>query len=189
MTTSPNPTLKRAHRIAVDALFIALYVILGTVLSFKIPGMIQISLSTLPLLLVAFLLTPADAAAVALLGTFLEQVVDPSPYGFATLPIWLIPGVVMALTAAFSARYVRLIETKKLALLLTCTTIVCAELLLTLLNTGALYLDGYLLGYPVKALHLLLPTRALNCLVRCVISSVLVNLLLPPLGKMLKRIK
>ena len=82
------------YRISIDALFVALYVILGTVLSFKIPGAIQISLSTLPILLVAFLLTPADAAAVALLGTFLEQILDPSPFGFSTLPIWLIPGVV-----------------------------------------------------------------------------------------------
>ena len=177
------------YRISIDALFVALYVILGTVLSFKIPGAIQISLSTLPILLVAFLLTPADAAAVALLGTFLEQILDPSPFGFATLPIWLIPGVVMALVAAFGARYVRTIENKKVALLLTCTAIVCAELLLTLLNTGALYLDGYLLHYPVKALHLLLPTRALNCLARCVISCTLVNLLTPPLEKALKRMQ
>lgn len=182
-------TRSSIYRIAIDALFVALYVILGTVLSFKIPGAIQISLSTLPLLLVAFLFSPADAAAVALLGTFLEQVLDPSPYGFATLPIWLIPGVAMALTAAFGARYIRRMENKKLAVLLTCATVVCAEILLTVLNTGALYLDGYLLHYPVKALSLLLPTRALNCLVRCVISSVLVNLLLPPLRAALKRMR
>lgn len=186
---SPLSTRSRIYRIAIDALFVALYVVLGTVLSFKIPGAIQISLSTLPLLLVAFLFSPADAAAVALLGTFLEQVLDPSPYGFATLPIWLIPGVAMALTAAFGAIYIRRVNKKGLAVLLTCATVVCAEILLTVLNTGALYLDGYLLNYPVKALHLLLPTRALNCLVRCLISSVLVNLLLPPLRAALKRMR
>lgn len=176
------------HRITVDALFVALYVILGTVLSFKIPGAIQISLSTLPLLLVAFLLTPADAAAVALIGTLLEQILDPSPFGFATLPMWLIPGVVMATVAAFGARLAKRQSKRSSALILTCVTIVCAELLFTGLNTVALYLDGYFLNYPVKALHLLLPTRLLNCAVRCVLSSILVNLLLPPLRRALGRI-
>lgn len=180
-------TRSKIYRIALDALFVALYVVLSTVLSVKIPGAIQISLSTLPLLLAAFLFSPADAAAVALLGTFLEQVLDPSPFGFATLPIWLIPYTAMALTAAISAVFIRRVDNKKLAVLLTCAAVICAEVLLTVLNTGALYLDGYLLNYPVKALHLLLPTRALNCLVRCLISSVLVNLLLPPLRAALKR--
>ena len=182
-------THSKIYRIAINALFVALYVVLSTVLSFKIPGAIQISLSTLPLLLVAFLFSPADAVSVALLGTLLEQLLDPSPFGFATLPLWLIPGALMALTAAIGAGYVKRVKSKRLAVLLTCATVVCAEILLTALNTGALYLDGYLLNYPVKALHLMLPTRALNCLVRCLISSVLVNLLLPPLRAALKRMR
>ena len=181
-------THQRIYRIAIDALFVALYVILGTVLSFKIPGAIQISLSTLPLLLVAFLFTPADAAAVALIGTLLEQILDPSPFGFATLPMWLIPGIAMATLAAFGARWARRPQKRSTVLILTCVTIVCAELLFTGLNTVALYLDGYFLNYPVKALHLLLPTRLINCLVRCATSSVLVNLLLPPLRRALRRI-
>ena len=185
-----NPISARSHvyRITLDALFVALYVILSTFLSFKIPGAIQISFSTLPILLCAFLFTPADAAAVALLGTLLEQVLDPSPYGFATLPMWLIPGTAMALLAAFCAKGIRRIENKRAALIFTCITVAFAELLLTFLNTGALYIDGYLLHYPVKAIHLLLPTRLLNCLVRAVISSFVTVLLLPPLRKALARL-
>ena len=176
------------YRLTLDALFVALYVVLGTFLSFKIPGAIQISLSTLPLLLVAFLFTPADAAAVALIGTLLEQILDPSPFGFATLPMWLIPGVAMATVAAFGAIWANRQAKRSTVLIFTCVTVVIAEFLYTGLNTVALYLDGYLLNYPVKALHLLLPTRILNCGVRCAISSILVNLLLPPLRRGLARL-
>ncbi|MBQ9760330.1 MAG: folate family ECF transporter S component [Clostridia bacterium] len=186
MRSSVSPR-SNIYRIAVDALFVALYVILGTYLSFKIPGAIQISFSTLPILLCAFLFRPTDAVAVAVIGNLLEQIIDPSPYGFATLLIWLIPGAVQALVASFGARFVREAGSKRRAALLMIAVIVCADLTLTLLNTGALYLDGYLLGYPVKALHLLLPMRLLNAIVRSVLACVLLPLLLPPLRKVLAR--
>lgn len=175
------------YRIVVDALFVALYVILGTYLSFKIPGAIQISFSTLPILLCAFLFHPSDAVAVAVIGNLLEQIIDPSPYGFATLLIWLIPGAVQALVASFGAQLVHRAASKKRALILMIAVIVCADLVLTLLNTGALYLDGYLLDYPVKALHLLMPMRVVNAIVRSVISCILLPLLLPPLKRVLAR--
>lgn len=184
---SPVSARSKTFRIVADALFVALYVVLSTYLSFKIPGVIQISISTLPILLCAFLFGPADAVSVALLGTFLEQVIDPSPYGFATLPLWLIPGVVQALIAGFGACRIGRISAKRNALIATALVIVIAEFTLTMLNLGAQYLDGYLLHYPVKAIHLLLPPRLLNSSVRSVLSVILVPLLLPPLRKVLSR--
>ena len=185
--SNPISAHSKTYRIATDALFVALYVILSTWLSFKIPGTIQISISTLPILLCAFLFGPSDAVAVALLGTFLEQVIDPSPYGFATLPLWLIPGAIQALIAGFGARQVHKISSKNTALIASVIVIVIAELTLTMLNLGTQYLDGYLMHYPVKAVQLLLPARLLNGGVRCVLSSVLVPLLLPPLKRVLAR--
>ena len=185
-----NQTSAKAgiYRISTDALFVALYVVLSTFLSFKIPGFVHISFSTLPILLCAFLFGPLDAAAVALLGTLLEQIIDPSPYGFATLPIWLIPGLVTALIAAFGARGVRRIaKTNLLFVILSCVVIVLAELSLTGCNTVALYLDAHLLHYPVSAVHVLLPTRLINGLARSVISCVLVPILLSPLRRVLAR--
>ena len=179
---------KSIYRLTLDALFVALYVVLGTYLSFKLPGAIQISFSTLPILLCAFLLGPADAVAVAVIGNLLEQVLDPSPYGFATLLLWLIPGAVQALIAGFGAKGIgRIKENRGLRLVLTLAVIVCAELALTTLNTATLYLDGYLLGYAVKALHLLMPLRLLNLAVRTAISCILVPLLLPPLRRVLAK--
>ena len=185
--SSPISARTKTYRIVADALFVALYVVLSTYLSFKIPGMIQISISTLPILLCAFLFGPADAVSVALLGTFLEQVIDPSPYGFATLPLWLIPGAIQALIAGLGARRVGSISSKKYALTATVLVIVIAELTLTMLNIGATYLDGYLLHYPVKAIQLLMPARLTNGSARCVLSAVLVPLLLSPLKRVLAR--
>ena len=182
---------KHVYRLTLDAMFVALYVILGTFLSFKLPGAIQISFSTLPILLCAFLLHPLDAVAVAVGGNFLEQVLDPSPYGFATLLLWLIPGAVQALIAGFGSLQIEKkikAEQKSTALLATVLVLVCAEIALTTLNTVTLYLDGALLGYSVKALHLLLPMRLLNLAVRTVLSCILVPLLLPPLRRVLAKI-
>ena len=185
---SPVSARTNIYRIVLDALLVAIYVVLGTFLSIKIPGVIQISISSVPVLLCAFLFRPADAIAVAVVGNFLEQVIDPSPYGFATLLIWLIPGAVQALVASLGVRGVRKCHSKRMAAILTILTIVCAEFILTLLNAGLQYLDGYLLGYHVKAVSLLLPPRLLNGLVRCVISCVLIPLLVPPLKKVLARL-
>lgn len=186
---NPISARSKIYRIAINALFVALYVILGTFLSFKIPGAVQISFSTVPILLCAFLLSPVDAISVAVLGTFLEQILDPSPYGFMTLPMWLIPGAMMALVASLGAMRVRMTKNTRTAILLTVATVACAEVLLTVLNTVALYIDGYLLDYPIKALHLLLPTRALNCLVRTILSCVLCSALIPPLRRRFEKIK
>ena len=178
---------QRIYRIALDALFVALYVILGTYLSIKIPGAIQISFSTLPILLCAFLFRPSDAVAVAVLGNLIEQILDPSPYGFATLLIWLIPGAMQGLVAGMGAGYVHKASSKGRALVWMILVIVCSDLTLTLLNTGALYLDGYLLHYPVKALHLLMPMRLLNAIARSVIACILLPLLLPALRRVIAR--
>ena len=176
------------YRIALDALFVALYVVLGTFASIKIPGVIQISFSTLPILLAAFLLRPADAVGIALMGTFVEQVIDPSPYGFVTLPMWLIPGAVVALVASLGACYVRRLTAARAKLIVMLITVFFSELLLTALNTTALYIDGAILEYSVKALHLLLPTRLLNGVARAVISCIAVPLLYTPLHKVLTKI-
>ena len=184
---NPFSARTKIYRLVMNALFVALYFILGTYLSFKIPGAVQISFSTIPLLLCAFLFSPVDALTVAVLGTLLEQILDPSPYGFMTLPMWLIPNAILALVAALGAMRIRRLENRGTAMACTAAVIVCAEVLLTVLNTAALYADGYLLGYSVKALHLLLPTRAANCLVRALISCVLCLALIPPLRRQLTK--
>ena len=100
----------------------------------------------------------------------------------------LIPGTVVALVASLGAIYARRQASVRVRLMVTVATVVIAELLLTALNTVALYIDGAILGYSVKALHLLLPARLLNGVARAVISSILVPLLYTPLHKVLTKL-
>ena len=54
------------------AILTALYVVLTTTLSLKLPGDIRITFASLPILLSAILYGPGEAAVIALVGEFLN---------------------------------------------------------------------------------------------------------------------
>lgn len=165
----------RIRRMVIDAAFIALFVLFSVVLTVKTP-FAEISLAGLPILLCAYLFGPADALIVATLGSFMEQLL--SPYGLSvTTPLWMAPVILQAAVASLGFLAVR--RTGKPWLVI--AVLVLSELVLTFANTAALYLDGYIWSYAVKALHLLLPTRLLNGGVRLALSCVLFPLLVRPL--------
>ena len=173
----------RAHvrRLVFDAMLVALFVVFSTVLSFKTPWF-EVSLVSLPILLCAYFYGWADALAVAALGSFVEQLT--SQYGLSpTTPVWMAPVMLLALVASLGFFLAKKAKNPAWIVL----AIVVAELVLTFANTAALYLDGYIWQYPVKALHLLLPTRLINGGVRTVISCILLPLLLRPLSRVLAR--
>ena len=92
---------KTLLRLVMDAMFIALYVVLSFFLSVRIPPLIKISWASLPLLIAALLFRPADAIAVALCGSFLEQLLS---YGVGpTTPIWMAPPLFHALFVSLLA--------------------------------------------------------------------------------------
>ncbi len=183
-TSAKSFTRSRIYRLVLDALFIALYVVLSVYLVIKTP-IVEISWATLPVLLCAFLYGVGDALAVALLGSFLEQMLT---FGLtATTPIWMLPVILQALLVALLAKLIYKATTGKTTIVLSVLLIIASEFFLTALNTGALYLDGYIVGYPVKALVVLLPTRLLNGCVRALLSALLVTALLPPLRKVLAK--
>ena len=165
----------KLRRLVLDAVFIALFVVLGVVLAFKTPWF-EVSLAGLPILLCAYFYGPVDALIVATIGSFIEQLL--TPYGLSvTTPLWMAPVMLQAAVAALGFFVVR--RSGKPWLIL--AVILVSELVLTFANTAALYLDGYIWGYAVKALHLLLPTRLINGGVRMAISCILIPLLLRPL--------
>ena len=165
----------RIRRVVIDAVFIALFVLFSVVLTVKTP-IAEISLASLPILLCACLFGPADALIVAALGSFIEQLL--SPYGLsATTVVWMAPVILQAAVASLGFMLVRRAEKPRLII----AVLVLSELVLTFANTAALYLDGYIFSYAVKALHLLLPTRLINGGVRLALSCVLFPLLLRPL--------
>ena len=88
MTNQRSFSLIRRHttvRLTTDAVLIAVYVALASFVSINLP-IAQFSLSSLPILLCVFALGVPDAVAVALCGSFIEQVL----YGLSpTAPLWM----------------------------------------------------------------------------------------------------
>lgn len=181
----------RAHltRLTTDAVLVALYVVFATVLTFKIPNFVEVSLASLPILLAAALFGPLDAAVIALLGSFIEQAT--SEYGLSpTTPLWMAPVVLQALVAGLAFFLLRYRAEGKLRVdaRLTVTVLLC-ELVLTAANTAALYIDGAIWGWSPAALHILLPSRLANGLARAVLTAILLLLLIPALYRVLPRTK
>lgn len=169
------------RRLTTNAMLVALFVVFSTLLSFKTP-FFEVSLVSLPILLAAFYCGPVDALIVAALGSFLEQAL--SAYGLSvTTPIWMAPVILQALCAGLLFHFLCRKRSTRPWLLV--AIIVLSELVLTAANTAALYLDGAIWQYSVKALHLLLPGRLLNGGVRCLLSAVLLPLVLPILNRTL----
>lgn len=178
---------RATFHLVLDALFAAIYVVLASFLTVRLP-MMEISLSTLPLLLVGFLFGPIDAVTVALVGSFLEQAL--SQYGLTvSAPLWMLPPVLMALAAGLFGLLLRHTpkDTRRYYVLLITATLLC-ELLCTAANTVVLYVDGlYVAHYPVRALALILPTRLANLGLRVLVTVLAVPLLLPRAQKLVAK--
>ena len=187
MFITANRSRRATFRLVTDALFAALFVVLAAYLTVKLPVM-EISLSTLPLLLAGFLFGPIDAVTVALIGSFLEQAL--SQYGLTpSAPLWMLPPILLALVAGLlglAAR--RLPQDSRRYLTLLVTSTVLAEFLCTAANTAVLYIDGlYVAHYHVKALTALLPLRLANLGLRLLVTCLAVPLLVPRLQKLMSK--
>lgn len=164
-------------RLTTDAVFIAVYVVLSSFLSINLP-IVQFSLSSLPLLLCAFVFGIPDAVIVALCGSFLEQVL----YGLSpTTFLWMAAPVAMALTAGGLVRLFRCLSDHEPRTWQTIVTVVVAELVMTMVNTGMLYLDAYIMQYTVKAFWVALPSRLWSCAARAICTVLLTVGILKPL--------
>ncbi len=129
----------KTSRMAMDAVMVALCAVLG----YLSPdfGFAKISLESLPVMLAALLLGPADGMIVGAMGTFLCQFVR---YGLtATTVLWMMPYVVMGLVAGRYALRRRFQLSRKQILFIT----LFAEIMVSLMNTGVLYVDSRIYGY------------------------------------------
>lgn len=176
-----RPVFNKSHvyRIAVDAMFVAIFVLLSTVLSFETP-LFKFSWTSLPILLCAFLMRPADTVAVALLGSFLDQMF----YGLnAQALFFMLPFVLFAAVASLLANtFCRNESPWKIVVAL-----VLSELVLTVFNTLSLYYCGYILTDVTEPALLLWAflLRILKALPRIVLSALFIPELLKPLRRVL----
>lgn len=127
------------HRLCMDAMLAALCAVLGYV-SLDL-GNMKITFESLPILLGALMFGPVDGFAAGAVGTLIYQLLR---YGVSvTTLLWILPYALAGLAAGWYAkrRGFALCGTETLVLVMAC------ELLITLLNTGVMYIDSKIYGY------------------------------------------
>lgn len=143
--SKPNRLQKgKVQTICRIGIMTALYVLLN-MLSIR-AGNLHITFSSLPVIVMALLFGPLEAAAVALLGELLNQMLY---YGFtATTILWLIPPAVRGLIiGAFAYRLWktrRPLETRHILYYVVC---VCAAVCTTTCNTVVIWIDSLVYHY------------------------------------------
>ena len=157
------------RQLVIDAMLCAMCAVLGYVSldawSFKF------TFESLPILLGALLFGPVDGLTIGAVGTLIYQMLR---YGFsATTLLWILPYLVIGLVVGLYARH-RYFHFGIIELLLTVTV---AKLLVTILNTGVIYIDSKYYGwyYPT-----LITGSLVIRLVCCIIESILFGLVLHP---------
>lgn len=139
---------------------------------------IKITFETLPILLAGLLFGPGEGAIVGAVGTLIYQILR---YGFsATTLLWMLPYIVMGFLCGLYAKR----RSNNLSPSKTIVLTVVLELIVTVLNTGVIYVDSKLYGYYSPTL---ITGSLVIRLVICVVKAVLFGAALSPLVKVLKR--
>ena len=166
----------KTRQLTIDAMLCAMCAVLGYVALDL--GSIKLTFESLPVLLGALLFGPVDGMFIGGIGTLLYQLVR---YGVtATTLLWILPYVVCGLLVGAWARRKEFSLSRRETVIL----VVAAELVITVLNTVALYVDSKLFdyffpGFILKALGLRL--------VICVVKAIAFGMLLPSLTEVLRR--
>lgn len=140
---------KTVLRICGDGMLLAIYIVLS-ILTIKITPNLQITFTGLAVIVACVLYGSPDAILIAFLGSFVAQL--RSPYGLTiTTPIWMVPpilrAVVFGLIYDILLKHDYRLENHKILFI---TFAILAGLVTTLANTGAIYLDAKIIGYPVS---------------------------------------
>ena len=164
------------RQLTLDAMLAAMCAVLGYLsLDF---GNVKVTFESVPVLLAALLFGAADGMAVGGIGTLLYQLLR---YGVsATTALWVAPYVLAgALVGLYARRRGFVLEPRQLV-----CAVGGAEALITLLNTGALYVDSRLYGYYYPGIILgALALRLVLCLARAAVYSAVLPLLLRPIRR------
>lgn len=140
-----------AKRLVLNAVLIALYVLLGY-LKIPIGNILRINLASFAVVVCAVALSPIDGLIVGFLGEFLSQVLG--PYGMTpTTALWALPeaarGLLLGLFVLIFVKK-QLNESaalKSKALFWYLAACVITGVIASLLNTFALYVDSKMFGY------------------------------------------
>lgn len=146
-------------------------------------GNIVITPASITILLVALLYSPGDAIMVALVGELINQMAKygPSP----TTALWLLPSLSRAIIISVVAMIYRkkntYLEKHIVAYFI---TIAIAGLVTTSLNTGVIFLDGFLMNYPVSYTLIETVFRFLSSIITCIVVGCLSLPILTAINKL-----
>ena len=168
----------RTQQLVIDALLAAMCVVLGF-MSIRIGNIMKITLEDFPVIFAALLFGPVDGMVVAGIGIFLYQLLS---YGItATTILWILPFVVIGAVAVLYAKKYNYNNSKKQIFFI---FLVC-EILVCLLNTGAIYADSKIYGYYYPTI---ITGMILIRLVTAVGKGVVLGLVSPPILKALSKV-
>lgn len=138
-------------------------------------GNLKITLESVPIMLGAFLFGPVDGMAIGFIGTFIYQLMR---YGLsATTLLWMIPYVVCGLVVGLYAKKGGCTKIQVIGI------VVIAELIVTTLNTGVMYIDSKIYGYYSAAY--IFGSIVIRYMI-CVGKAIVVGSVLPMLTRLLK---
>ncbi|MBO5514073.1 MAG: ECF transporter S component [Mogibacterium sp.] len=168
----------RTQQLVMDALLAAMCVVLGF-LSIRIGNIMKVSLEDFPVIFAAMMFGPIDGMAVAAVGIFLYQLLS---YGItATTALWILPFVVVGGLAGWYAKKSNYRNTPKQIFV----TFIVSEILICLLNTGAIYADSKIFGYYYPTI---ITGMILIRLVTALGKGVVLGFISPPILKAMSKI-
>jgi len=166
----------KTKRLAIDGMLAAMCAVLGFIAIDM--TYIKITFETLPIILGALMFGPIDGLAVGGIGTLIYQLLK---YGVsATTVLWMLPYVILGILLGLYAKKYKYKNTKKQILI----AVVLGELLVTILNTGVMYIDAVMYGYYFKGF--ITGSLALR-LVVCVVKAVVFGLIVPTITTAVKK--
>ena len=166
------------QQLVINALLAAMCVVLGF-MSIRIGNIMKVSLEDFPVIFAALMFGPVDGMIVAAIGIFLYQLLS---YGVTvTTVLWILPFVIVGGIAGLYAKKFNFNNNNKQILII---FLVC-EILVCLLNTGAIYADSKIYGYYYPTI---ITGMILIRLVTAVAKGVVLGLISPPLLKTMSRV-
>ena len=160
----------KTKQMAINAMLMAMCAVLGYV-SVDL-GNIKITFESVPIIMAALMFGAKDGFAVGALGTLIYQLLR---YGITvTTPLWMLPYALCGLLVGLYAQR-RGFDLHQSQLMF---IIIANELLVTLLNTGVMYVDSKIYGY--YSFVYIFGTIVIRFVI-CVIKAVVYALLIPKL--------
>ncbi len=165
-------------RISRDALLIAIYCVLSILTPIKISNF-KLTFEAFPILVAAIMFGPKDGLIVGTIGSFIYQLFL-SGYGISiTTILWILPHSISGLIVGLYTKK----NNYKLTFKQICFITIISSLLVTTLNSIALYIDSLIYGYYVKGL--IMGSIIIKVLVG-IISSIIYSLIMPRLINFIK---